>query len=127
MVPEKLVDNQEARSILIHFSKFKFHLVTYENEMYVTVNEGLRLIDVDINWLSAAKVYRRYKTLRSQGFSFKEKLFCCQIENSEKFLFVTAYPYKDWLRVWSYFAKRGNTKAIAVLRGLAQYGLEAYL
>jgi len=54
--------------------------------------------------------------------------FCKRsIENSEKFLFVTAYPYKDWLRVWSYFAKRGNTKAIAVLRGLAQYGLEAYL
>jgi len=127
MVPENLVDNQEAKLIEIHFSKFKFHLVTYQNNMYVTVNEGLRLIGVDVNWLSNTHAYQRYKELRSQGFSFKEKLFCCQIENTSRFLFITAYPYKDWLRVWSYFAKRGNTKAVAVLRGLAQYGLEAYL
>jgi hypothetical protein len=127
MVPENLVDNQEAKLTAIHFSKFKFHLLTYENEIYIAVNEGLKLIGVDINWLCTARAYNRYRTLKAQGFSFKEKLFCCQIENTDKFLFINAYPYKDWLRLWSYFGKRGNIKAIAILKGLAQYGLEAYL
>jgi hypothetical protein len=107
--------------------KSTFRLLIYKNKLYISVNEGLRLIGVDINWIPDDPKDRRGIILKKINFSFDRKLFCYQIENSGKYIFVEAYSYQDWLTLWEYFAKRGNSRAMSVLKWLAQFGMEQHI
>lgn len=127
MVPENLVDKQEAEPILIRIGKSTFHLLIYKKKLYISVNEGLRIIGVDINWIPLDPKDRRGRILKKANFSFDRKLLCYQIGYQGKLVFVEAYLYSDWLNIWSYFASRCNTKAINLLKSLAEFGLNQYL
>jgi hypothetical protein len=127
MVPENLVDKQEAEPILIRIGKSTFHLLIYKKKLYIFVNEGLRLIGVDINWIPLDPKDRRGRILKKVKFSFDRKLLCYQIGYQGNLVFVETYLYSARLGVWSYFVSRCNTKAINLLKSLAGFGLNQYL
>jgi hypothetical protein len=126
MLPEKLRD-QQAEIIEVKVDRFQFFIFKHENQIFLPTNEGLRVIGVNINWISAMGTKRR-RMLRNRGFSFKEKLLCYQIPTRpNNFFFASSYTWLDWLKVWSYFASRGNAKAAQLLRFLAEPGLEHFI
>jgi hypothetical protein len=127
MVPEIASKKRESEPILLRFGKATIHLLIYAKRLYIPTHEGLRLIGVEPNWLNVGKKSRRERLLKRQKFSFEEILLCYQIGNSEQYVFVEAYSYEDWLIVWGYFASKGNSRAISVLRWLAQFGVEQHM
>ncbi len=52
MVPEKLRD-QQAEIIEVKVDQFQFFIFNHENQIFIPTNEGLRVIGVNINWISA--------------------------------------------------------------------------
>jgi hypothetical protein len=126
MVPEKLRD-QQAEIIEVKIGRFQFSIFKHENQIFIPTNEGLRVIGVNINWISAMGPKRK-RILQNRGFSFQEKLLCYEIKSRPKnFFFASSYTWSDWLRVWSYFASCGNAKAVELLRFLAEPGLEHFI
>jgi len=126
MVPEKLRD-QQAEIIEVKIGRFQFSIFKHENQIFLPTNEGLRVIGVNINWISAMGPKRK-RILQNRGFSFQEKLLCYEIKSRPKnFFFASSYTWSDWLRVWSYFASCGNAKAVELLRFLAEPGLEHFI
>jgi len=88
MVPEIVPEKREAEPILVHLANKTFHLLIYNEKLYIPTHEtGI----------------------------------------SGKFVFVEASPYEDFLIVWSYFACKGNSRALRILMWLAQLGLNQYL
>jgi hypothetical protein len=127
MVPEIVPEKREAEPILVHLANKTFHLLIYNEKLYIPTHEGLALIGVELNWLCFEKNSRRGKLLKRQNFSFKEILLCYETGIRGKYVFVEAYSYEDFLIVWSYFASKGNSRALRVLMWLAQFGLNQYL
>jgi len=126
MLPEKLRD-QQAEIIEVKVDQFEFFIFNHENQIFIPTNEGLRVIGVNINWISAMGPKRK-RILENRGFSFQEKLLCYQIpERPKNFFFASSYTWSDWLKVWSYFASNGNAKAVQLLRFLAEPGLEHFI
>ena len=127
MVPEIVPVKREAEPILLRLGKTTLHLLIYGRQLYIPTHEGLRLISVEPNWLNIPEKSRKERMLKSLKFSFEEILLCYQIGNPSQYVFVEAYSYQDWLIVWSYFASKGNSRAMSVLRWLAQFGMEEHV
>jgi hypothetical protein len=129
MVPENFL-SKSAELIQVEVNKFKFFVLKHENQIFIPTHEGLRLIGVDVSWISAMGEKRK-KVLKKRQFSFNEKLICYQTYQTDlnriNFFFAGSYSWSDWLILWSYFASYRNTKAIQVLRYLAEQGLEHYI
>ena len=115
--------SENAKRIEINLDRFHFFVVKHEKQFFIPTNEGLRLINVHIDWISALG-NRRKRTLERYGFSFKEQLICYKIEGRS--FFGGSYSWSDWLLLWSYFALRGNTSAVRLLRVLAELGTRTF-
>jgi hypothetical protein len=127
MVPEIATEKREAEPILLKLGRTTIHLLIYGKQLYIPSHEGLYLIGVEPNWLNIPEKSRKERMLKSLKFSFEEILLCYQIGNPGQYVFVEAYSYQDWLIVWSYFASKGNSRAMSVLRWLAQFGMEEHV
>jgi hypothetical protein len=127
MVPEIVPEKREAEPILVRLANKTFHLLIYNEKLYIPPHEGLSRIGVELNGLHCDKNSRRGKLLKRQKFSFKEILLCYETGIRGKYVFVDAYPYEDFLIIWSYFASIGSSRALRVLMWLAQFGLNQYL
>jgi hypothetical protein len=115
--------SENAKRIEINLDRFHFFVVKHEQQFFIPTNEGLRLINVNIDWISALG-NRRKRTLERYGFSFKEQLICYEIEGRS--FFGGSYSWSDWLRLWSYFASKGNSSAVRLLRVLAELGTRTF-
>jgi hypothetical protein len=115
--------SENAKRIEINLDRFHFFVVKHEKQFFIPTNEGLRLINVNIDWISALG-NRRKRTLERYGFSFKEQLICYEIEGRS--FFGGSYSWSDWLRLWSYFASKGNSSAVRLLRVLAELGTRTF-
>jgi len=127
MVPENTPQKREAEPILLRLGQTTIHLLIYGRQLYIPTHEGLRLIGVEPNWLNVPEKSKRERILKSLKFSFKETLLCYQVGNPEQYVFVEAYSYQDWLIVWGYFAAKGNSRAMPILRWLAQFWMEQHV
>jgi hypothetical protein len=126
MLPEKLL-HQQAEIIEVKIDRFEFAIFKHENQIFLPTNVGLRVIGVNINWISEMGPKRK-RILQNRGFSFQEKLLCYQMPSHPKnFFFASSYTWSDWLKVWSYFASIGNAKAVQLLQSLAEQGLERFI
>lgn len=91
-------------------------LVLPSGEYHIGYREGLICIKVNPNWLlqnslKKAKVLTRLK--------LSPLVVQCQISTSEGMKQIHTLGCKDWLSVWEYFAKKGNRRAIAMLKACA--------
>jgi hypothetical protein len=111
--------SEKAKRIEIDLENFHFFVVKHDDRFFIPTNEGLRLINVNIDWLVSLG-NRRKRTLERFGFTFKEQLICYEIDG--KSFFGGSYSWSDWLRLWNYFAIKGNTQAGRLLRVLAELG-----
>jgi hypothetical protein len=126
MLPEKLL-HQQAEIIEVKIDRFEFAIFKHENQIFLPTNVGLRVIGVNINWISEMGPKRK-RILQNRGFSFQEKLLCYQMpSHPNNFFFASSYTWSDWLKVWSYFASIGNAKAVQLLQSLAEQGLERFI
>ncbi|HEY9599631.1 MAG TPA: hypothetical protein V6D33_18365 [Cyanophyceae cyanobacterium] len=127
MVPKNRTDNQ-AQRIEVHIDQFHFFVVKHQNRIFIPTNEGLRLIGVNIDWISELGSKRR-AVLKRWGFSFEEKLLCYQIQSELgiNWFFASSYSWSDWVSLWSYFASRRNFRAVRLLKYLAQKAWEDFV
>jgi hypothetical protein len=97
----------------------------YEGSLYICDQEGLSIINVSLRWLIELNpAQRKAMLLKKSGFSFREEMLFYQ----ENRLFqLKARVWSDWIILWEYFAKKGNSKALSILRHLATQGLEKSL
>jgi hypothetical protein len=51
-VPENVLSTQ-AKRVEVNIDKFHFFVVEHNHQMYVPTNEGLRLVNVNIDWISS--------------------------------------------------------------------------
>lgn len=92
-------------------------LVLY-NSYYIEIYEGFQQLGTQPTWLEELHdSERRKKTLRQKGFSGEIKTIDYQDKN--KVWRVQALSILDWISIWTYFAAKGNTKAIELLQSLA--------
>ncbi len=121
------VHSAHSELIQIETTKFKFSVIKHGDELLMTSNQGLGMIGVDINWI--ASLGKRKQILTKRGFSFKETLVGYQYEfaSGNKVFFCEAYSWSDWIIIWSYFAARGNFRAVSLLSIFAKKSLEHYL
>ena len=127
MVPEIVSSKREAQPIRLCFGKAIIHMLIYEHRIYVPVHEGLRLIRIEPDWLNCDNQSRRGRLLKRQNFSFKRILLCYQISKSEQYVFVESILYEDWLIVLAYFGSKENTRALSILKWLAQFGVQQHI
>lgn len=127
MVPKDRTDNQ-AQRIEVHINQFHFFVVKHQNQAFIPTNEGLRLIGVNVDWISQLGSKRR-AVLKRRGFSFEEKLLCYQIQSDRgiNWFFASSYSWSDWVAIWSYFASRRNFRAVRLLKYLAQKAWEDFV
>jgi hypothetical protein len=64
--------SENAKRIEINLDRFHFFVVNHEKQFFIPSNEGMRLINVNIDWISALG-NRRKRTLERDGFSFNEQ------------------------------------------------------
>ncbi len=92
-------------------------LVLY-NSYYIEIYEGFQHLGAQPTWLEELHdSERRKKTLRQKGFSGEIKTIDYQ-DNNQVWR-VQALSILDWISIWTYFAAKGNTKAIEFLQSLA--------
>jgi hypothetical protein len=99
-------------------------------EIYVSDSEGLSVINVPLSWLIELNPgQKKALILKRNGFSFKEEtLFYQDIDEARASIFKTkGRSWSDWLVVWEYFASKGNSKALSLLRNLAGQSIEQRL
>jgi hypothetical protein len=103
-------------------------VVKHQNQIFIPTNEGLRLIGVNIDWISELGSKRRV-VLKRWGFSFEEKLLCYEIQSDRgnNCFFASSYSWSDWVAIWSYFASRRNFRAVRLLKYLAQKAWEDFV
>lgn len=110
-----------AKSTNLQIEDFLLAILLYQDTFYIADAEGLLLINVPAIWLSELNpTQKKAQTLKKNGFSFQEKMIFYQ-EN--KLFQVKARVWSDWIIIWEYFAGKGNTKALSLLRHLAVQGL----
>lgn len=111
-----------AQAIKLQIEKFSLSILLHSETIYISDDEGLSVIGVPITWLIELNLaQKKARTLKSSGFSFKEELLFYQ----DVCLFqVKARLWEDWLILWEYFAGKGNTRSLLLLRYLAAQGLE---
>ncbi len=89
------------------------------SEYRISIESGLSLIGLPINWLLQLPLSpRKRKKLEKQGFCGATKQ--CEIQTQEGVQMVDTLSIKDWLIIWEFFACRGNSKAAAILRACAE-------
>lgn len=110
-----------ARSIKLQAEDFLLSVWLYQDIFYISDIEGLLLINVPAIWLTELNpAQKKARTLKRNGFSFKEEtIFYQEIDIFQ----VKARVWLDWIIIWGYFAGKGNTKALSLLRYLAIQGL----
>lgn len=120
------INSTQAKRIEVNIDKFHFFVVEHDHQIYVPTNEGLRLVNINIDWISSLGSKKR-NALRKRGFSFQEKLLCYEYEG--KPFFSGSYSWRNWLILWGYFAGYRNHTAIRLLRVLclAEPGIGRYL
>lgn len=113
-----------AKIIKVEIEAFSLQAFLFEDDLYIPDSSGLSIINAPISWIIELNpAQKKARVLKRNGFSFKEEILFYQ-ENS---LFqICARAWSDWLILWEYFARKGNSKAFAVLRHLASRGLQSY-
>jgi hypothetical protein len=112
-----------AKVVLVQVEKFSLRVLLQSGAIFIPDHEGLTVIGVPLSWLLELNpAQKKAQILWHKGFSFKEELLCYQ----ELDVFqVKTHSRSDWLILWEYFASKGNTKALSLLRHLAYRGLES--
>lgn len=99
-------------------------LALHSGEYRIEHREGLRCIKRDVNWF----IYDSPKKAKSlSNLRLSRDIVECRVRIQQEFQSMYALPLQDWLSVWGYFAKKGNRKAIALLKACAQDGIEALI
>lgn len=113
-----------AKILKLEIEAFSLQAFLFEDNIYIPDSSGLSIINAPISWIIELNpAQKKARILKKNGFSFKEQILFFQ-ENS---LFqICARTWSDWLILWEYFARNGNSKAFAVLRYLASRGLQSY-
>jgi hypothetical protein len=114
-----------AKSINIQIEKVSLCILCYQGIFYISDTEGLSIINVPLSWIIELNpAEKKARTIKRNGFSFKEETLFYENTNVFK---VRARLWSEWLIIWEYFAAKGNTKALSLLRGLAKQGIEQKL
>lgn len=117
-----------AKVIKFQIDKLSLSVCIGKNEeIYVSDSEGLSVINVTLSWLIELNPgQKKALILKRNGFSFKEEtLFYQDIDDVRASIFKTkGRSWSDWLVVWEYFASKGNSKALSLLRNLAGQSIE---
>ena len=117
-----LVTATLAENIDLQIGRFLLSVLLYEDTIYISDNEGLSVINAPNCWIAEINpAQKKARILKKNGFSFQEKILFYQKNN----LFQSrARIWSDWVILWEYFAGKGNTKALSLLRHLATHGLK---
>ena len=111
-----------AKTINLPIDNFLIPVLLSDNTIYISDHEGLSIINASTRWLvEINSAQKKARVLRSNGFSFKEKTL---FYRKTKIFQTQARIGSDWIILWSYFAGKGNTKAVSLLQNLALLGLE---
>jgi hypothetical protein len=103
--------------------KIEIQVLVLHNNYYIEVYEGLSKLGTQPTWLEELhNSERRKKTLRQKGFSDEIKTIDYQEDN--KVWRVQTLSLLDWINICDYFAAKGNTKAIDILKSLAILNLD---
>lgn len=101
----------------------EIQVLILHNNYFIEVYESLSKLGTQPTWLE--ELYdseRKKKTLMQKGFSGEIKTIDYQENN--KVWRVQAVSILDWLNICEYFATKGNTKAINILKSLATLNLD---
>lgn len=111
-----------AERINLQIGSFSLPALLYKDTLYISDNEGLSVINAPTCWIVELNpAQKKTRILKRKGFSFKEEILVYQ----KRSLFQDrARIWSDWVIIWEYFARKGNTKALLLLRYLATLGLE---
>ena len=117
LIPATLVE-----IINLQIGSFLLSVFLEEDKIYISDNEGLSVINAPTCWIAELNpAQKKARILKSKGFSFQDKILFYQ----KNHVFQSrARIWSDWLILWEYFAGKGNTKALLLLRHLATHGLE---
>ncbi|MCA1991447.1 MAG: hypothetical protein LDL41_05285 [Coleofasciculus sp. S288] len=96
----------------------QINILVFFNSYYIEIYEGFQQLGTEPTWLEELHdSERRKKTLRQKGFSGEIKTI--DYQDNDKIWRVQALSILDWISIWTYFAAKGNTKAIELLQSLA--------
>lgn len=117
-----LVPATLAEIIDLQVDRFLLSVLLDENNIYISDNQGLSVINAPTCWIAELNpAQKKARILKSKGFSFEDKIVFYQ----KNHVFQSrARIWSDWVILWEYFAGKGNTKALELLRHLATQGLE---
>ena len=120
-----------AKVINLPIGKLSLSICIGKNEeVYACDSEGLSVVNVSLTWLIELNPgQKKALILRRNGFSFAEEtLFYQNIDDINASIFKTkGRAWSDWLVLWEYFASKGNSKALSLLRHLAEQSIEQRL
>jgi hypothetical protein len=117
LIPATLVE-----VINVQIGSFLLSVFLEEDTIYISDKEGLSVINAPTCWIYELNpAQKKARILKSKGFSFQDKILFYQ----KNHIFQSrARIWSDWVILWEYFAGKGNTKALSLLRHLATQGLE---
>lgn len=114
-----------AKSINLQIDNFSLCILCYKDIFYISDTEGLSIINVPLTWIIELNpAEKKARTIKRNGFSFKEETLFYEKNDVFK---ARARVWSDWLIIWGYFASKGNTKALLLLRVFAKQGIEQQL
>jgi hypothetical protein len=110
-----------AKVFLVQVEKFSLRVLLHKGKIFIPDHEALTVINAPLSWLIEINpAQKKARILKQKGFSYNEELLYFQ----DRVVFqVKTHSLSDWLVVWEYFASKGNTKALSLLRHLALEGL----
>ncbi len=85
-------------------------------EYSIEVSQGLTCIDFDSTWLTQ---YSLAKAKILSHLNISSDNIECRIPIEKGYHSVYALLIQDWFNIWEYFAKKGNKKAISILKACA--------
>ena len=115
---------KKAQKLLIHLETIHLEILILPDDEYrISYESGLELIDELSTWLEHLEESSNRKIiLQSKGFTGTVQV--CKIKDKGVNKLVKALDLDDWIKVWEYFAKQGNKKAVSVLAACAKENLK---
>ncbi|NJO63989.1 MAG: hypothetical protein HC836_39170 [Richelia sp. RM2_1_2] len=92
-------------------------LVLPTGEYRISHAQGLHCIEVNLDWLMDNSP-KKARTLSNMKIS--RQAVECRFVTEQGIRQEYTFDCKDWLKIWEYFAKKGNKPAIALLKACAE-------
>lgn len=121
-----------AKCLNLPIERFILSVLIYQDLIFLSDTKGLSIINAPPTWLLELNpAMKKARSLKKNGFSFQtETVYYPSNSNlvatppTVSIFSCKARVWSDWVILWEYFAGKGNTKALALLRYLAIQGLE---